>query len=343
MSIIIAILMFSLLIIIHELGHFVTARLCGVSINEFAVGMGPKIFSKVSHKSGIRYSLRLLPIGGFVSMVGEDEESDDENAFNKKPIHQRFIILAAGAIMNLLLGLIIMCVISVTTSPIGSTTILRFQTDDALSQSTGLMPGDEILEINGTNVYFANDLVYTIMREATEPVELTVRRNGEKIKLPDVAFPKISEQGVLFGAADFYVLARERTPGTVISYALSQSVWSVRMIWESFIDLITGRYGIEQMSGPVGVTTAIGEAAESGGVMNVLNLCALISINLGVFNLFPLPALDGGRLVFLLVELIRGKPLKPEYEGYVHFIGIVLLMMLMVFITYKDITKLFFN
>jgi len=341
MSIIIAILMFSLLIIIHELGHFLTARAFGVPINEFAVGMGPKILSKVSSKSGIRYSLRLLPIGGFVSMVGEDEESDDVNAFNHKPVWQRLIILSAGALMNLILGLILMCIISVTTSPIGSTTILRFQTDDALSQSTGLMPGDTILEVDGTNVYFANDLVYTIMREAVEPVDVTVRRNGDKIVVENVAFPSVTEQGVLFGAVDFFVLACERTPGTVVKYALSQSVWSVRMIWESFVDLITGRYGIEQMSGPVGVTTAIGEAAKSGGFMNVLNLCALITINLGIFNLFPLPALDGGRIVFLLIELIRGKPLKPEYEGYVHFVGIVLLMMLMVFITYKDIMRLF--
>jgi len=341
MSIIIAILIFSLLIIIHELGHFLTARAFGVPINEFAIGMGPKLISKVSGKTGIRYSLRLLPIGGFVSMVGEDEESDDVNAFNRKPAWQRLIILSAGALMNLILGLVLMCIISVATSPIGSTTILRFQTDDALSQSTGLMPGDTILEINGTNVYFANDLVYTIMREAVEPVDVTVRRNGEKTVVENVSFPSVTEQGVLFGAADFFVLACERTPGTVFRYAVSQSAWSVRMIWESFIDLITGRYGVEQMSGPVGVTTAIGEAAKSGGIMNVLNLCALITINLGIFNLFPLPALDGGRIVFLVIEWIRGKPLKPEYEGYVHFVGIVLLMLLMVFITYKDIMRLF--
>jgi len=342
MYIIIAILMFSLLIIIHELGHFITARRFGVTVNEFSIGMGPKIFSKVSAKSNIRYSLRLFPIGGFVSMAGEDEETDDENGLNRKPIWQRFIIMASGAAMNLILGLLLMCILSVTTSPIGSTTILRFQSDDAVSQSTGLRPGDTIIKVDGTRVYYANDLVYTIMRKAVDPVDVLVEREGKKVLLEDVAFPNISEQGVLFGAVDFYVLAHERTAGTVAGYALSQSVWSVRMIWESFIDLLSGKYGVEAVSGPIGVTTAIGEAAQSG-LPNLLNLCALITINLGIFNLFPLPALDGGRILFLLIELVRGKPIKREYEGYIHFIGIVLLMVLMVLIAYQDITRLIFK
>ncbi len=342
MYIILAILMFSVLVIIHELGHFITARIFGVPVTEFAFGMGPKLVSHVSKKSGIRYSIRVFPIGGFVSMVGEDEDSDDPNAFGKKAVWQKLIIVAAGAIMNLLLGLLLFCVLSVATNPIGSTTILRFQTDDAMSQQTGLMPGDEIVAVDGKPVFYANDLVYTIMREATEPVDVKVRRDGEKITLADVSFGTMTEEGILFGKPDFYVVACERNPLTLAGYALSQSAWSVRMVVESFVDLVTGKYGLEQMSGPVGTTTAIGEAAERG-FSDFVFLMALITVNLGVFNLFPLPALDGGRLVFLLIELIRGKPIKPEYEGYVHFAGIVLLMLLMIFVTYQDITKLIFN
>ncbi len=341
MYIVIAILMFGVLIFIHELGHYLTARLFRVSIREFAVGMGPKLLSKRSDKTGIVYSLRLLPIGGFVSMVGEDEASEDPNAFNNKKRWQRFLVLASGAIMNLALGLLLMCVLSVTTQNIGSTTIVRFDTEDASSMQTGLMPGDEIRKINGKSVHFSSDLVYTIMREGNEAVDVTVIRNGEKTVVRGVLFPNIVEEGVVFGSPDFKVLLLDRTPGVVVRYALSQSVWAVRMIWESLFDFITGRYGVDQMSGPVGVTSAISDAASSGGFANVVYLCALIAVNLGVFNLLPFPALDGGRIAFLLVECVRGKPIKPEYEGYVHFAGIVILMALMLVVTYKDIVKLF--
>ncbi|MBO5275058.1 MAG: RIP metalloprotease RseP [Clostridia bacterium] len=338
-TILIALLVFGVLIFIHELGHFIAARSFDVAVREFALGMGPRLISHRSKKTGIVYSLRLLPIGGFVSMVGEDEDSDDECAFCRKAVWKRMIITAAGAFMNLLLGVILMSALVAANDTLGSTTILRFNSANALSEESGLRIGDTIKKIDGERMHISTELVYTLMR-VTTPVNVEVERAGNKVIIEDVVFPTDVTEGTLFGYADFKVEAVDKTPLTVIRHAFYQSIASVKMIWHSFIDLITGKYGVEQMSGPVGVTTAIGEAAEQGST-NLIFLCALISLNLGIFNLLPLPALDGGRLVFQVIELFRRKPINPEYEGFVHFVGIVLLMLLMIFITYKDITKIF--
>jgi len=303
--------------------------------------MGPRILSRISPKTNIRYSLRLLPIGGFVNMVGEDEEADpnDTGALNKKPVWQRIIINVSGAVMNLALGVLVMAVVVITSENLGSTTIYMFE-EDSISFSTGLMVDDKIVKINKASTHIANDLIYEIMRKGVEPVDVTVVRNGEKIVLRSVEFSTIVSQGIEYGSVDFYVYGVQKTPLNIIKHAYFQSVSSMKMIWESIYDVVTGKYGIKQMSGPVGVTTAIGEAASTGRT-NLLYLCSIISLNLGIFNLLPLPALDGGRIVFQVIEIIRGKPIKPEYEGYVHFVGIVLLMVLMVVVTYQDILKLF--
>lgn len=339
-TIIIAVLIFGVLIFIHELGHYLAARAFKVGIKEFAIGMGPKIISKTSEKTQIVYSLRLLPIGGFVSMVGEDEESDDESALNLKPIWQRLIITVAGAAMNIIAGLIITCILVASSPALGSTMIASFPEENSPSQATGLEVGDKILKINDEATHISYELVYAVMREGYEPVDVTVVRNGEKIVLEGVTFPSIEEGGVLFGSTDFKVFAEEKTPLNVIRHAYYQCGASVRLVWQSLLDFITGRYGVDQLSGPVGVTTQIGTAANQG-VMSLLSLSSIIALNLGIFNLIPFPALDGGRIVFLLIELVRRKPIKPEYEGYVHFVGLVLLMALMLFVTYKDIVSIF--
>ena len=302
--------------------------------------MGPKLISKRSKKSGILYSVRAFPIGGFVSMVGEDEESDDVNALNRKPVWQRMVITVAGAAMNLIIGFILMTVVVITSTSIGGTTILRFAEDNALSERSGLMIGDEIVKVGDTRVHIASELAYEIMRNGVEPLDITVRRDGEIVEIKDVQFPTIIEQGIQFGMTDFIVLAEEKTFGNVIEQSFYRSISTVKMIWQSLIDLITGRYGLEQMSGPVGVTAVVSEAAKSS-FTDYLYLVVVITINLGIFNLLPLPALDGGRLIFQIIELIRRRPVKPEFEGYVHFIGIVLLMLLMVVITFKDVMNLF--
>lgn len=329
----------SVLALVHELGHYLTARAFGVGINEFAVGMGPKILSRRSSKTGIVYSLRLFPIGGFVSMVGEDEASDADDALNKKTVWQRMIITVAGSFMNILTGIVLMAVVVSMTPKLGSTTIAKFD-DDAISSAYGLCVGDEVVRVDGVRVHVAAELSYEVMHSATEPIDLVVRREGELITLEDVEFPKVTSEGVLFGMPDFFVLGEEKTLGSVIKHSFWRSVSTVKMIWESLFDLVTGRYGFEAVSGPIGVAGAVTDAAKSG-LADFLYLVVVIAMNLGVFNLLPLPALDGGRLLFQTVELIRRKPVKPEVEGYVHFVGIILLLFLMVLITFKDVVNLF--
>lgn len=341
--IVIALLIFGFLIFIHEMGHFMTARAFGVSIREFSIGMGPKLVSRRSKKTGIQYSLRALPIGGFVSMVGEDEESDDENAFYRKPVWQRIIITAAGALMNIVVGVLVMSILVATQDILPSNVIGAFvEHEDGSSNDTyaaGLRVGDEIVEVEGTRVHIATETVYEIMRLGIEPLDITVLRNGEKITFEDVVFPTIVEGGTRYGVVDFKVNPEEKTTVTVLKHAVYRSASTIKMIWESLYDLVRGRYGVENVSGPVGVTKALGEAAESG-LSDLVYLAVVISMNLGVMNLLPLPALDGGRLLFQLIELIRRKPVRPEIEGYVHFAGMVLLMILMVVVAVKDIFTL---
>ena len=230
----IALLVFGLLIFIHEVGHFITARMFGVPIKEFSIGMGPKIFSFDSKKYETKYSLRLLPIGGYVSMVGEDEDSDDENALCHKPVWQRLIITAAGAAMNLLLGIIVTVFLVLSQDNLASTTIHSFA-ESATSNSNGLMVDDKIIAVNDTKIHVLDELIYEIMMQGTEPVELTVIRDGEKIKISDVTFPKIESEGIELGTADFYVYAEAKTPINILKHSIYRSWSNVKMIWESLI------------------------------------------------------------------------------------------------------------
>ena len=336
--IVLSVAMFGALIFIHEFGHYTAARAFGVSIREFAIGMGPMLVSHVSKKTGIRYSLRALPIGGYVSMVGEDEDSDEPGAFNKKPVWQRMIITAAGAVTNIVLGFLIMTVLVIGTETLGGTRIAQFF-ENSTTQQCGLLENDEILKLGKTRVHVATDLVYTIMHDGKEPLDVTVRRDGKTVVVPDVVFPTFTESGHTFGDRDFYVYAVEKTPGEVAKQALWQSVNTVEMIWESLIDMVAGEYSVKDMSGPVGVTEAISTAAEEG-TSSFVYMMVFITINLGIMNLLPLPALDGGRLFFQLLECIRRKPVNPVIEGYIHFAGIVILMLFMAFVTVQDIGKL---
>ena len=335
----IALLVFGVLIFIHEFGHFFCARLFGVPIKEFAIGMGPKLFSFQGKKYDTVYSLRLLPIGGYVSMVGEDEESDDSNALGNKPVWQRIIITAAGATLNLLLGVIVMTALVIGQDNFASTTIHSFS-ENALSCNYGLEAGDTVIKVNNTKIHVVDELLYEIMMQGTNPVDLTVVRDGEKIVLKDVSFPQTVTEGIAIGEADFFVYAEAKTFVNVMKHSLYRSWSTVKMIWDSLIGLFTGRFGMEAVSGPVGVTSAIGEAA-SNGFSHLVYLAVVISMNLGIFNLLPIPALDGGRIFFMLIELIFRKPIDPKYEGYIHFAGIIVLFALMAFVTFKDILKLF--
>ena len=342
-SIIFGILMFGVIILVHELGHFLTAKWTGVGINEFAIGMGPKLLSKKG-KDGVLYSLRLLPIGGYVSMIGEDEDVDDERALCKKPVWKRFIVMAAGSFMNLLLGFVIMLVLVSFSQSIYSTTIEDLRVVDAegnfLEEYQGMREGDTILKIDNKRIRVQYDYSFTAMRIGGEPCDITVLRQGKTVVIENFRFPTFIESGVEFGNPNFFVPAKlEKNFGTVLYNGFFQSVSTVKLVLNSLVDMISGKYGAEAMSGPVGVISEIEKTAKIG-IEALLFFIALIAINIGIMNLLPLPALDGGRIFFLLIELIRGKPIKPEHEGYVHFAGIVLLLVLMVFVTYNDIVKL---
>ena len=336
--ILIMVLVFGALIFIHELGHFLTARACGVAVKEFAVGMGPTILSWKSKKYDTKYGLRLLPIGGFVSMVGEDEESAEDGAFCNKSVPKRMIIVVAGAVMNLLLGFILMTVMVFSQGNLASTTIAEFE-DNALSNAQ-LQVGDEVLRVEGVRVHTGNELVYEILNHGHEPIDIEVRRDGENLLLEDVRFPTIEESGTVFGTYDFRVYGEESSFFNLIKHSFYRSLSTVKMVYDSLIGLLTGRFGMEAVSGPVGVTKVVGDAAKSG-ILNLVYIVAVLSINLGVFNLVPFPALDGGRFLFLIIEGIRRKPLNRNVESYVNFIGIMILFAFMIFVTVKDVFHLF--
>lgn len=336
---ILVVLVFGVLIFIHELGHFLMARLCGVGVKEFAIGMGPTVFSVQSKKHGTKYGLRLFPIGGFVSMVGEDESSEEENAFCNKSVWKRMLIVATGPAMNLILGFLLMTIIVFSQGTPVSTTIAKFS-DTAVSQEK-LQVGDEILSIDCTPVHTGHEVLYEIMNQGYEPIDIKVKRNGEKILVENVSFGSTSDEtGVNFGEIDFSLYAEESNFFTLLKHSFFRSLSTMKMVIDSVVGMITGRFGIESVSGPVGTAGMIGDAAKQG-ILTFLYIMSALSINLGMFNLFPFPALDGGRFLFLIIEGIRRKPINKNVESYINFAGIVILLAFMVLITAKDVFQLF--
>lgn len=340
-TILISILVFGFLIFIHEFGHYIFARIFNVTITEFSIGMGPKLLWYDSKKTGIRYCLSAIPFGGYVAMVGEDGESDDPNALNKKPAWQRLIIIVAGATINIIAGVIAIIILASITN-IGGTTVAGFPETgyDVSSQDYGLMVDDEIVKIDGKRVTILDELSYEIMRRGNEPVDITVIRNGEEITLENVEFYVAEEQGQKFGMMDFQVYRIEKNFFSVIGYSFSKAALTVRMCWESIIDLIIGRYTLAAVSGPVGISEVIGQAANQGAA-SLLGIVSLISINLGVMNLLPIPALDGGRLVMILIEMITRKKVPENVEATINAIGLIILLGFSAIIMIKDIIGLF--
>ncbi len=345
LTVLIAVLVFGFLIFIHEFGHYITARIFKVKINEFSIGMGPALFRKKSKKTNINYKIAAFPIGGYVAMAGEDDESDDPDAFDKKPAWQRFIITIAGATVNIVFGFLAMIILTLLID-VGGCEVAEFVDTDAAgnkleisSADSGLMEGDIILRVDGKRVRIADELSYEIMRRGDEPVDLVVLRGGEEITLYDVSFPKTEAQGQKFGAMDFKVYRVEKNFGRVFYFSWNKATLVVRMCWESIIDLITGRYSLAAISGPVGISSAIGEAA-SNGFASLLYMVVVISINLGFMNLLPIPALDGGRLIVLLVEMISKKKMPKKVEGTINAVFLILLLALSVVIMIKDIIQL---
>lgn len=341
-----AILVFGLLIFLHELGHFLTARAFGVRVKEFSIGMGPKILTYTSKKSETKYAIGMFPFGGYVSMLGEDEECDTPDAFGKKKPWKRLIITAAGATMNLLTGLVLMLVLVIASGPLASNVIAQYPDDSFFeeynitsSATYGLLPGDEIIAINGKRVHIGFDMSYEIMRTGGRESTVTVLRDGIEQTLT-VVFPSETAEGMTVGLVDFYVAPDSRDLGSILTHTWFRTTGTVKMVWESFVGLFTGEFGLESVSGPIGVAGAMTDAAEADPLQFIF-LVAVISINLGIVNLFPIPALDGGRIVFILFEMIFRRPVPQKYEGLVHFIGIIILFALMILILFKDIFALF--
>ena len=325
-----------MLIIIHEFGHFIAAKLCGVRVNEFAVGFGPKLFKKTVGET--TYSVNLVPFGGYCAMEGEEETSADQRAFcNKSPLKRLFIV-ANGAIFNIILGVILVAITLIPSAKFASTTVAKFA-EDAVSVSSGLKVGDEIIKVDGRRIFTTQDLSYSFSAVDDGAVDMTVLRNGKKVELKNVEFATSQIDGINYINVDFYVKGIEKTPLSFISQTVNSTIANCRVVWFSLIDLITGKFGISQMSGPVGITAVIGNVA-AANLFNVLPIMALITINLGIFNLLPLPALDGGRILFILIELITKKPVPQKYESWVHTAGLIILLGFMLIITAKDIISL---
>lgn len=329
------IITFCLLIFIHELGHFLMAKKVGVTVHEFSIGMGPAIYKKQGKET--LYSIRLLPIGGYVKLEGEDEKSDDDGALcNKTPI-QRFLVIVAGAVMNLVLGFLIFVVI-VSFKGAGTNVISEIVPGSSIEQA-GFMPGDKIVKMesgkNASRISYYNDIVLFNLKSDYSDAYITVQRDGESItKLVST----MNDNGRrIYG---FRVANISKNPISVISAAFNEAVFMCKLVFLSFAWLFTGKVPVSSLSGPVGIVSGIGEAAKTG-VMSVLYIMALISINLGIVNLFPLPALDGGRLLFIIIEMIRRKPIDSELEGKIHFVGFALLLGFMLFITFFDLQRIF--
>lgn len=345
MDILITILTFFFIILFHEFGHFIAARIFKMNVAEFSIGMGPRLF-KIQGKKTL-YSFKLLPIGGSVQL-DEDIESDDPNSFRNKPVWNRMIVIVAGAVMNLILGYIV-CIISVSLgTTIATTTVSSFREDSVSSQVLQL--NDEIVDMGDMPIWTTMDISYCFQNKAAKVdkeaglvyFDMTVVRDGERVDL-SVPF-KLNEQSETASAGiviDFTVYPEEKNFFTVLSSAFRTALTEGRLIWISFFDLITGTYGINDLSGPIGMVSTMTTAYNTMSFSDFLTLVALITINVGIFNLIPIPALDGARLVFLIIEAIRRKPIPAEKEGIIHFIGFAALMLLMLIVTFNDVAKLF--
>lgn len=333
-TVISAIVIFLVLVLVHEFGHFITAKLCGVTVNEFAIGMGPTIFKK-EHK-GTVYSLRGIPIGGFCAMEGEDEESDSKGAFSNKKPWQRILILISGAVMNLLLGLVIMLVVMFSRdAQFVAVPVIDTVLEDSAAQQAGLLPGDKIVKIDNADIQTQMELKFELTRYKGGSIDVEYIRGDEKYSTS--LTPKIGEDGMYY--IGFEAKTEPLDFGGRIYHALQYTTFYGKMILVSLFDLVTGSIGAENMSGPVGIVSEIGNAAQQG-IHSLLLFAALITINLGLFNLLPFPALDGGRVFFVFVELVIRKKIPADKEGMVHFIGFALLILLMLFATWNDITRL---
>ena len=337
MYVLLALLLLGVLIIAHEAGHFWAARACGIEVQEFAMGMGP-VLAKWKSKRGTRFSLRLLPIGGFCQFYGEDEEKSDPRAFGNQALWKRALTVASGPLMNFIVALL---VVVLYLSALGIWSVVpRVEAVEPHAAQAGLMAGDTLLAVNGVPVEGTDNVLTAIASSAGEPVTLSVRRgsNTQDIVIEPFYDEEVSRWRVGFTFAQ----ERVRVPLTQsVPFSVSYNAESVQLIVKTLKNLVFKGEGVDEVTGPVGTVYVIQEVTQQGGIDIYLELLALISVNLGVMNLLPIPGLDGSRLLFLLAEAVRRKPVRQELEGAIHAAGFILLMGLMLVLTYKDIMQIF--
>lgn len=411
--ILIAVLFFGVIITIHEFGHFIFAKLFGVKVNEFAIGMGPTIFKKQGKET--KYALRLFPIGGFVSMEGEEEESDDSRAFCNQKTWKRMIIIAAGATFNLILGVIVCFFLIGSEDLAGTNEILKFYDTAISNQEGGLQAGDKIISIDGKKVFSDYDITFLMQRNATGTYSFVVEREGVKTELPEVHFGRrtggnfsytedciisnlsskikgfglkdgdkivkvngeavtkseelkaaigkdedyiydftIERQGEVLDFSevkmavvtvfDFVILGEDKNFGNVTKSAFGYALSMGRMVYLSLFDLLSGQYGMNDIAGPIGTISVITDIAEESIATvdwsSLFMIMAMITINIGLFNLLPVPALDGGHLFFMVFELVFRKKIPQKYESFIHAAGLAILLGFMALISASDIWKL---
>ena len=348
--IIAALLLFGILIAVHELGHFLAAKACGVRVNEFAIGMGPTLWQK--QKGETQYSLRAFPVGGFCAMEGEEEESDDPAALNNQGFWKKLLIFAAGAAMNFLAGLLIIFFLYLPAQGFYQPVLSGFADGCPLQGADGLQVGDRLVSIDGERVYVYSDVSLLLGLNNTGVFDLVVDRSGEKVRLDDFAMERqtyTDQSGNAYSGYGLFFGAAEATFGDKLAYTWNNAVDFVRLVRLSLQMLVNGQAGLKDLSGPVGIVSTmvqVGEQSEStrAAVENIAYIGALVAVNLAVMNLLPLPALDGGRIFFLVVNavamLLFKKKIPAKYENYIHVAGLVLLLALMVVLVFSDVGKL---
>lgn len=344
--IIVAILLFGVLIIVHELGHFTAAKACGVKVEEFAVGMGPAILKK--KKGETQYSLRCIPFGGFCAMAGEDEESHDPRAFTNQAAWKRIIILAAGSFMNFVLGLVIMLILYSNAGMFRAPVLADFMEGCPYESEEGLQTGDRFYSIDGHRIYQYYN-VSEFLSKGDGSYDLVLIRDGKKIKLEDFKLVPLEYEGQETKMYGFYFGFDEATFGTKVQNAWNSCMEFGRMVWMGLGELVSGNVGVKELSGPVGIVDMMAETGEQAettadAFYGIFYFCAFIAVNLALMNMLPIPALDGGRIFLLLVtwliETVTKKKLNPKYEGYIHAGGMILLLGLMAFVMLNDIIRI---
>ena len=338
--ILLVIVLFGVLIAIHEFGHFITAKLLGVKVNEFAIGMGPALWTR--QRGETLYALRAFPVGGYCAMEGEDEDTGDPRAFSRQKGWKKIIILCAGSFMNFLLGLVIMVALALGVTQVSAPIISGFMDGFALEGESGLMVGDRLLEIDGHAIWLRSDaFLYLDRNDGVSGVDLVVERDGQRVVLDDFPMTRAIEMEEL------------SLPGR-LRYGFLQTVDFVRIVWVSLGDLVTGRVAVSQLSGVIGVVDVVSEIGEQtqdqaqsalAGVLDVLSMMALIAVNLAVMNMLPIPALDGGRIFFVLLNgllfAVAKRRIPEKYEGYVHAGAFVVLLALMAVVALHDVWNIF--